>query len=139
MASDPAGIARAEDILGILARSTGDLAEARSHLERGLEAAAVVDDPSLRIAVLNTLALVCADAGAHDRAIELTREALALCERQGDRHRQAALENNLADLLHATGREDLAMEHLKAAVAIFADVGGQPGELEPEIWKLAEW
>ena len=28
------------------------------------------------------------------------------------------------------------MTHLKRAVALFADVGGRPGELEPEIWKL---
>jgi hypothetical protein len=31
------------------------------------------------------------------------------------------------------------MEHLKRAVAIFAEVGGQPDELQPEIWKLIEW
>jgi tetratricopeptide (TPR) repeat protein len=88
---------------------------------------------------LNSLALVEADLGQGERAMELTREALALCERQGDRHRQAALENNLADLLRAAGRQDEAMEHLKRAVATFAEVGGRPGELEPEIWKLIEW
>ena len=69
----------------------------------------------------------------------LITEALQRCERQGDRHRQAALENNLADLLRQAGRRDEAMEHLKRAVAIFADVGGRPGEFEPEIWKLVEW
>ena len=57
----------------------------------------------------------------------------------GDRHRQAALENNLADLLRAEGRRDEAMEHLKRAVALFAEIGGQPGVPEPEIWKLVEW
>jgi hypothetical protein len=31
------------------------------------------------------------------------------------------------------------MAHLKLAVAIFAEVGGHPGDLEPEIWKLVEW
>jgi hypothetical protein len=31
------------------------------------------------------------------------------------------------------------MAHLKRAVAIFAEVGGRPGELEPEIWKLVAW
>jgi len=71
--------------------------------------------------------------------MELIREALALCERQGDRHRQAALENNLADLLRADGRREEAMEHLKRAVAIFADIGGGAGVPEPEIWKLVEW
>jgi hypothetical protein len=31
------------------------------------------------------------------------------------------------------------MAHLKRAVAIFAEIGGHPEELEPEIWKLVEW
>lgn len=139
VANDLPGVARAEDILGILARGRGDLAAARAHLERSTEAAGASPDPGPRIAALNSLALVHADLGDRDRAIELTREALVLCERQGDRHRQAALENNLADLLRAEGRQDEAMEHLKRAVAIFAEVGGQPGELQPEIWKLIEW
>jgi DNA-binding SARP family transcriptional activator len=138
-ANDLPGIARAEDLLGILARGQGDLAAARAHLERSCEMAAADPDPGPRIAALNSLALVYADLGQRDRAVELTREALVLCERQGDRHRQAALENNLADLLQAGGRPDEAMEHLKRAVAIFAEVGGQPGELQPEIWKLIEW
>jgi DNA-binding SARP family transcriptional activator/Tfp pilus assembly protein PilF len=136
---DLSGVTRAEDVLGILARGAGDLAAARAHLARACEAALAGADPGPRIAALNSLALVEADLGQGERAMELTREALALCERQGDRHRQAALENNLADLLRADGRQDEAMEHLKRAVATFAEVGGRPGELEPEIWKLTEW
>jgi tetratricopeptide (TPR) repeat protein len=138
-ADDLHGVARAEDLLGIIARSDGDLAAALAHLERSSEAAAPSSDPGPKIAALNSLALVHADLGHRDRAIELTREALVLCERQGDRHHQAALENNLADLLRAEGRPDEAMEHLKLAVSIFAEVGGQPDELQPEIWKLVEW
>lgn len=138
-ADDPAGIARSADILGIVARSRRDLGAAAGYLERALAAADVAGDTGLRVATRNTLALVCADAGDRARAIALTQEALVLCERLGDRHRQAALENNLADLLQAIGRRDEALEHLKRAVAIFADVGGRPGELEPEIWKLVEW
>ena len=137
--NDLAGVARAEDLLGILARGAGDLVAAREHLERSCEAALASADPGPRIAGLNSLALVHGDLGQRDRAMDLTREALVLCERQGDRHRQAALENNLADLLRADGRQDDAMEHLKRAVAIFAEIGGEPGELEPEIWKLIEW
>jgi tetratricopeptide (TPR) repeat protein len=137
--NDLPGVARAEDLLGILARGQGDLQSARAHLERSREAAAASDDPGPQIAALNSLALVHADLGHRDRAVELTREALVLCERQGDRHRQAAIENNLADLLRADGRQEEAMEHLKRAVTIFADVGGQPEELRPEVWKLVEW
>ena len=78
-------------------------------------------------------------AADQQRAISLTLDALARCERQGDRHRQAALENNLADLVQATGHRDEAMEHLTQAVRLFAEIGGRPGELELEIWKLVEW
>ncbi len=147
-ADDGAGEAQAEDRLGIVARSRGDLGGARLHLERAIAAIDRVEaapgpegpvDPGLRVAALNTLALISADEGDRERALALTREALARCELQGDRHRQAALENNLADLLQATGRGDEAMAHLKRAVALFAEVGGRPGELEPEIWKLVEW
>lgn len=145
---DPTGVARAEALLGILARHSGELVEARLHLEAALAVLDEVDrrsatyeppDPGVRIAALNTLALVESDAGDLDTAEVLTRDALDRCERQGDRHRQAALENNLADLLHAQGREAQSMEHLKRAVALFAEIGGRPGELEPEVWKLVEW
>ncbi len=138
-AGDQTGIARAEDVLGMLARRRGDLPAARSHLERALSAAAAGADPSLQIAAMNTLALVVADSGDRASAIDLTLEALILCERVGDRHRQAALENNLSDLFHAEGRGDEAMDHLKRAVALFADIAGEPDEPEPEIWKLVEW
>ena len=53
--------------------------------------------------------------------------------------RGCAAKHVLADLLHASGRHDEALDHLRRAVALFAEVGGHPGELEPEIWKLVEW
>jgi hypothetical protein len=65
--------------------------------------------------------------------------ALALCLSQGDRHREAALHNNLADLFHAAGQSEAAMTHLKQAVTIFAEIGAEAGAPQPEIWKLVEW
>ena len=138
-AADRAAMARANNVLGMIARRNRDLPRARTHLERALASTGPDSDPALRIGALNTLAFVASDGGDRAAAIDLTREALVLCERVGDRHGQAALENNLADLLHAVGRGDEAMEHLKRAVAIFADVAGEPDEPEPEIWKLVEW
>ena len=69
----------------------------------------------------------------------MTEHALALCVVYGDRHREAALENNLADLHHAAGHEGDAMVHLKRAVAIFSEVGGDEATRMPEIWKLISW
>jgi thioredoxin-like negative regulator of GroEL len=48
------------------------------------------------------------------------------------------LQTNLADLLHAAGDEDAALEHLKEAARLFAgvDTGGEP---RAEVWTLVEW
>ena len=64
--------------------------------------------------------------------------ALRWC-RSEDRHRQAALENNLADLHHVAGDEDNAMIHLKRAVSIFSEVGADEATRLPAIWKLVSW
>ena len=87
---------------------------------------------------LNNLALAHRVAGDTAQARELTEQALALCATVGDRHREAALRNNLADLLHGLGRHEEAMEELKRAVALFAEIG-EPGELQPAIWRLIDW
>ena len=58
---------------------------------------------------------------------------------QGDRHREAALHNNLADLLHAAGRSEEALLHVKQSVTIYAEIGVEAGTVQPQIWKLAEW
>ena len=64
---------------------------------------------------------------------------MALCVRQGDRHHEAALYNHRADLFHRAGREEEAMSSLKAAVTIYAEIGMEAGDWQPEVWKLVEW
>jgi DNA-binding SARP family transcriptional activator len=137
-AGDPDALARAHGMLGMLGVAAGDHDGARHHLEQSLTLAEALPDPSARVAALNNLALAHRATGALDQAVAHTRAALELCARQGDRHREAALHNNLADLLHLEGQHAEAMDHLKRAVAIFAEVG-EPGSLEPEIWKLVSW
>lgn len=111
--------------------------EPEEHFEASIELARTVGDRAVETAALNNLAQVLQAAGETERALELTQEALALCTSMGDRHREAAIRNNLADLLRAAGRRGEAMAELKHAVAIFAEIG-EPGRLEPEIWKLSE-
>ena len=79
------------------------------------------------------------DAGELETARELTVRALELCVACGDRHREAALENNLADIDHAAGDHEASMAHLKRAVAIFAEVEADEATRLPEIWKLVSW
>jgi DNA-binding SARP family transcriptional activator/predicted ATPase len=131
-AGDEPAVAQAENILGML---TGD----RSHLERAVALAERLGDRSVLVAALNNLALVCARDGETERSVELTQRAVRLCAEQGDRHREAALHNNLADLFHRSCDEEASMAHLKQSVAIFAEIGGEDGEMQPEVWKLVEW
>jgi len=91
------------------------------------------------VAALNNLALACSASGEIEQALRLTETALTLCASQGDRHREAALHNSLADLLYAASQSEAAMSHLKQAVTIFAEIGVEEGTWQPEIWKLVEW
>ena len=137
--NDTGVVAQAHNMLGVLARSRADFDEAFRQLEMSLKLAEALRDPSARVAVLNNLALAQIDAGDQRKAIEVIEAALDLCASQGDRHREAALHNNLADMLHASGRPEDAMAHLTQAVTIFAEIGVDSGALHPEIWKLVEW
>ena len=136
---DPSIEAASLRMLGLAARERGDLDGARSALRGSLALGEADPDPGSAVAAWNALALVEASAGDTATAIGLLEAAIEVCRRTGEIHLEAAVENNLADLLHAAGREPESMEHLKRAVALFADVGGRPGELEPAIWKLATW
>jgi Flp pilus assembly protein TadD len=90
------------------------------------------------VAVANNLAQAHASAGALDLALPLAESALQRAAQLGDRHRQAALHNDLADLLQALGRHDDARTHVTRAVELFVNVG-RSDLPEPEVWKLAEW
>lgn len=138
-AGDRAATGAALRMIGLVERERGDLASARDALARSLELATGEADPAGEIAARNALALVEGDLGRHEAAIELLAPALEGCRRTGERHLEAAVEGNLADRLHALGRTDEAMDHLKQAVTILADLGGRPDALDPEVWKLAVW
>jgi tetratricopeptide (TPR) repeat protein len=138
-AEDQSALAKAHNILGLLAREEGELDTARHHLEQSLAQAEVLADTGVCVAALNNLALVARSAGDPSGAIVLATRALDLCATQGDRHREAALHNNLADLYHAVGQADQAMAHLKQAVTIYAEIGVEAGAVQPQIWGLAEW
>ena len=135
---DDVGTAAAQRVLGLLARDRGDLDAARSFLRQSLLLSESDMDAGTAIAARNALALAEAASGDHGAAIALLEDAAAACRRIGERHLEGVVENNLADELHAVGRETEAMDHLKAAVTAFADVGRHE-PLEPEIWKLVAW
>jgi len=136
---EPQALAQAHNILGILTHGRGDQSLARDHLLRSSALAEGIGDAGIRAAALNNLALVYGRDGDVEAALAFGETALELCITQGDRHREAALHNNLADLLNAAGRTGEAIDHLKQAVTIYAEIGVEGGAVQPQIWKLAEW
>ncbi|MGH2838183.1 MAG: ATP-binding protein, partial [Thermoleophilaceae bacterium] len=138
-AGDTSALAQAQNVVGLLARADGDVEAAVSAFSTSARLAESLSDQTAHIAALNNLALAYGDARDYERAIEYAGRALELCATQHDRHREAAIHNNLADLLHAAGRADESMGHLKEAVTIFAEIGSSEPQPQPEIWKLVEW
>lgn len=139
LAGDLSGAGRAERLVGLVAQARGDLPSARLAFERSAALAADDPDPSAAIAATTGLALAMAAAGSVDEAVSTAAVAIEACRRIGDRHLEAAVENHLADLLHDAGQTEASMDHLKRAVALFAEVGDGALEREPGIWALAAW
>ena len=137
--ADTAAQAQAHNTLGLLARQAEQAAEAKEHLLRSLTLAETAGQTAAQVAALNNLAGLLESEGQTGQALSLLDQALTLCTREGDRHREAALHNHLADILHHAGREEEAMTSLKQAVAIYAEIGMESGDWQPEIWKLTEW
>ncbi|MEX0946283.1 MAG: hypothetical protein WD064_02835, partial [Acidimicrobiia bacterium] len=65
------------------------------------------------------------------------KEAMELATKVGDRHRQAALLNHLADLSHQVGETRRAEDLVTESVRLFAEI--EPDAWEPEIWLLTGW
>ena len=138
-AADPLTQAQTANVVGILARKQGDEAAAMAEFERALQLAETHGFLAVQIASLNNLGLQAMAGGSFSSAQELLETALRRCLTYGDRHWEAALRNNLADLLHRSSQEEAAMAQLKQAVTIYAEIGQETGEWQPEIWKLSEW
>jgi tetratricopeptide (TPR) repeat protein len=136
---NPEVLAQAHNILGILARSQHDYEKSIVHLEQSLELAQAGNDVGGQIAALNNLSLVYGASSDWAQAIELAQSALERCIKVGDRHHEAALHSNLADLYHASGQPELSLSHFKQAAIIFAEIGVEAGSFKPEIWRLTEW
>lgn len=137
--ADMAAEAQAHNTLGLLARRAGRAAKAKEHLQRSLTLAEKAASAAAQVAALNNLAGLLESEGQTEQALSLLEQALTLGTREGDRHREAALYNHRADILHHAGREEEAMTSLKQAVAIYAEIGVESGDWQPEIWKLTEW
>jgi DNA-binding SARP family transcriptional activator/Flp pilus assembly protein TadD len=137
--NDVRSLAVACNMLGVLEGNLDKPKEAEEHLKAGVDLARDGSDSSVTLSALQNLALLHNRQGKYESARLLTLDALSLAVSFGDRHREAALHNTMADILHASEASEEAMNHLKQAVAIYAEIGVEAGELRPETWMLTEW
>ncbi len=132
-------LCRSYNLLGMLATLDGDIDGSLQMLGRSRALAEQLQAPDLQVAALNNLALAHRARGGLAEAVALTSAALEVCtSTREDRHHEAALHNNLADLFHASGRPADSMRHLKQAVEIFAEVGVDVVP-RPGVWGLVRW
>ena len=131
-AAPPGQLSRVHNIIGVVC---DDPSMAAEHLDTALRLAG--DDDLLRLAGLNNRAHLTAESGDLEGAIRMVNEAVGIAERTGNRHREAALHDHLADLHHRAGREDEANLALTKAVTLFSGIG--TGDWLPEVWLLSRW
>jgi tetratricopeptide (TPR) repeat protein len=102
---DSAGIARAQDHLGIIAQLQGDFARATTLLDASLTLRRALGDKHGIAGALNNLGMVALCQGDYAQAWPLLEEALALMRELGNERYIAIILNNLG--IVALGQHDL--------------------------------
>ncbi len=137
--ADPATAGSANRMLGLTALDRNDPVAARTALRLARVAALDDPDPTAGIAAEIGLAMSESALGQIEAMLSHGENAVLACQRVGDRHLEAAVENHIADLLHSAGLDEAARPHQRRAVEAFAEVGGNPADPDPGIWMLAAW
>lgn len=119
--------ARALNGAGILARSQGDYAGARTYLEACLEIQKTLDDPVGVANVLNSLGLLAYVQGDHVRAADIHEQALAYRRDLGDQRGIAISLNNLALSVQETGDYEKAEGLFRQSLDLSRQVGDTRG------------
>lgn len=107
---------------GIL-RASGDLRGAVAAYERALP---LLEDPGLRLNVLNRLAILLLESGDTQRAFQMGQKALALAPRAGDPVSHAAALNNLGLVYRRWGETTQALEYFERSQEKWREVGDHP-------------
>ena len=77
--------------------------------------------------------------GDLDRALELFQKSLELFNQLGNLHGLARAYDNLSQLHMDREDKETAMEFMKKAVAILAEISVDQSEILPEMWQSGAW
>lgn len=121
------GEARAMNNLGVIARRTGDFAEALNYFGQALDMYRGIGDEAAVATSLNNLSVVLGfDVGDYHRAIEYQLQALAIRERLGDEQGRLQSFNSLGVIYEGMGDEATAIRYLERALEGWETLGLQP-------------
>jgi tetratricopeptide (TPR) repeat protein len=90
-------------------------------------------------ASLNNLGLAHHRRGDLDQAAAYFERGLEIFERIGNRHGLARSYDNLGQVYMDKEEREKAMDYLKKAVAILAEISVDKDEIEPEMWQSGAW
>lgn len=122
-----AGEARALNNLGVIARRTGDLAEALDCFGQALDIYREIGDEAAVATSLNNLSVVLGfDVGDFHRALDYQLQALAIRERLGDEQGRLQSFNSLGVIYDGMGDEVTAVRYLERALEGWETLGLQP-------------
>ncbi|HSL97415.1 MAG TPA: AAA family ATPase [Candidatus Deferrimicrobiaceae bacterium] len=120
-----AALMRALDRLAMAVPSLGST-EAVRLLERALLLADEIGEVREQTTLRMHLAAALRRAGDLDRARDEVGRAVRAARMTGERYLESVCEWIAADIEHAAGRIDDAIEHRRRELAIFAEIGGNP-------------
>jgi tetratricopeptide (TPR) repeat protein len=129
---DDSGVAKSLHNLGTLAQFSGNYDEARTLYLKSLEIKKKLGDKMGMAASLHQLGALAKDTGKYDEARNHYQQSLEIKKRLGDKKGMASTLALLALLDEAEGDISAALEQMKAAEAIFRDLGS------PEAQKAQE-
>lgn len=120
----------------LTAHQRGRLEQARELADRALSLAEDAGDELAHVSALNHLSLALTGVGEVDEALALARRAVAGAACLDDRHLEASLEHDLAELLRSAGCDEEADQRTRRCVELLEGIGAQVGDLRPERWLL---
>jgi tetratricopeptide (TPR) repeat protein len=133
----PVEQARAYNVIGLVALAEGDPEAALDAFARSAQAAAGADAPEVSVGAWHNRARALHVLGRLDEAYEAAETARVIAEQQSDVHRVAAVESQLADVLHALGRSDEARVWQTRSAQALARVALP--QHRPEVWLHSDW
>ncbi len=114
---------RIEQNLGIIASIQGRWDDAEAHYTRALDCLSRHEDTAGLAMVHHNLAMIASDRGHAEAAHHHFSEGLAAAERTGDGRLAGLCRLNRAELLHAEGAFERALEDATGAYAVFLQTG----------------